>query len=269
MSCARRCNWLLRLFVLLLSVMALAASSVIANDSSNPYMETSAAAVLMVTLLEIMQAQAEINLANTEVSLRAMELIQSLGFNTAAKLREAAFMRAVRSWAQAISQYLLAASSSGSEPDPIKIVRLGSPQAGNPQEADEPHILVEEFAISDLDSGMSSQYEALVVLRNVGLASYVGPYMLSAGLAYSRSWVPESLTVFDAHIGQIELLPGAKLTLILPIAEIPAMLHEVFRLYLAVVWTGYEDSDPLDYVGFMLDLDVDGFPKCIGFEPIQ
>lgn len=247
----------------------MAASSAVAGDPPNPYLENSTTAVLLSILLEVMDTQADINLTNAEVFLLAMDLMENLGYETAAKLREAAFMRAARSWAQAISQYLLAASSSGSEPDPIKIVKLGFPQAGIPQAVAEPHILVEEFAISDWGSGIASQYEVSVVLSNVGTASYVGPYMISAGLAYSRSWIPESLTIFDTHVGQIELLPGAKLTLIFPVAEMPAMLHEVFRLYLAVVWTGYEDSDPLDYIGFMLDLDMDGFPQCIGFEPIQ
>lgn len=146
------------------------------------------------------------------------------------------------------------------------IPRLGG---GSPEDEDSPRILVEELEIIDRGSGNSARYEATLMLKNVGTASYDGPYIFSAGLAYNRSWVPESYTVFDSHGGHIELVPGEEVALTFPIEEVPPFLYYAFQLYIAITWTGYDDTDPSDYVGFVLNLNADGFPRVVGYEEIQ
>ncbi|MFC2095519.1 hypothetical protein ACFLSW_03670 [Candidatus Bipolaricaulota bacterium] len=141
--------------------------------------------------------------------------------------------------------------------------------AGGPQDEESPRILVERLEIADIGSSSQPQYEATLELENVGAAGYVGPYILSAGLAYSRSWIPEWFTIFDTQVGQIDLNPGTRVTLTFPVREVPPILYELFRLHLTVSWTGYADSDPADYIGFVLNLATDGFPQLIGYEEIQ
>ncbi|MFC2095021.1 hypothetical protein ACFLSW_01080 [Candidatus Bipolaricaulota bacterium] len=203
----------------------------------------------------------EVRIMLNEASTRLRELMADLR-NRAQKLEE------TRKRNRTFSEYAASIAMST-----IKSIWKPAPPPNlvfcGPQDADGPSIVVEQFEIVDQGSNSSSQYEVSLLLRNAGTASYVGPCIFSAGLAYTQSWIPETPTVFDSHVRQIELSPGAEVSLAFQITEVPTLLYLMFRLHLAVTWTGYEDIDPVDYIGFVMNLDIDGFPMLIGYEEIQ
>jgi len=109
--------------------------------------------------------------------------------------------------------------------------------------------------------------EVQITVLNTGGVSYVGPCAVFAGLAYTTSWLPEGVTIFDTYdAGIVELVPGVPLILTFPLAEIPAALLDLFRARLLDVWTGFEDDDPQDYVGFFIRFD--GLPTVVDYLPL-
>ena len=109
--------------------------------------------------------------------------------------------------------------------------------------------------------------EVQITIVNSGDTTYVGPCEVFAGLAYTTSWLPEAVTIFDTFdAGIVELVTGVPLTLVLPLAEIPVGLLDLFYARLVEVWTGYVDDDPQDYVGFFIRFD--GLPTVVDYLPI-
>ncbi len=109
--------------------------------------------------------------------------------------------------------------------------------------------------------------EVQITILNSGDTTYVGPCEVFAGLAYTTSWLPEAVTIFDAFdAGVIELVPAVPLTLTLPLAEIPVGLLDLFYARLVSIWTGYVDDDPQDYVGFFIRFD--GMPTVVDYLPL-
>jgi len=109
--------------------------------------------------------------------------------------------------------------------------------------------------------------EVQIMIVNSGDTTYVGPCEVFAGLAYTTSWLPEAVTIFDTFdAGVIELVPGVPLTLTFPLAEIPVGLLDLFYARLVAIWTGYVDDDPQDYVGFFIRFD--GMPTVVDYLPL-
>ena len=109
--------------------------------------------------------------------------------------------------------------------------------------------------------------EVQIAILNSGAATYIGPCTVYAGLAYTTSWLPEGVTIFDTFdAGTVELAPGVPTVLSFPLAAIPPALLDIFHARLSDVWTGYEDTDPLDYVGFFVRFD--GLPTVVDYLPL-
>lgn len=108
-----------------------------------------------------------------------------------------------------------------------------------------------------------------IIIGNLGTERYVGPCTIDAGLAYSRMWVPEWCTVFDTHdVGPIDLLPGRTLKVSFDLDAVPEAVYDLFRERLDTVWTGYADSDPKDYVGFVVQFD-QPLPPQVDYGPLN
>ena len=108
-----------------------------------------------------------------------------------------------------------------------------------------------------------------IVIGNLGTERYVGPCVIDAGLAYSKLWVPEWCTVFDTYdVGMIDLMPGETLKVRFDLDAVPEATYELFRERLDTIWTGYEDTDPDDYVGFVVQFDWP-LPPQVDYGPLN
>jgi|GEM_PF-1924458 len=107
----------------------------------------------------------------------------------------------------------------------------------------------------------------VVVVNDSGIY-FTGEIVITAGLAYNTSWVPEWATIFlEQSFGVLTFEPQdiAILTFVLP--DPPLVQLDAFVERRDVVWTGYEDFDPLcDYVG--LDVIAGGREHAFAFLPL-
>ena len=102
-------------------------------------------------------------------------------------------------------------------------------------------------------------------IRNSGNLACCGEASAFVGLSYCTSWVPEWCTIFqEASFGDVCLLPGEEIVFKLDLAVVPEECREAFAEQLDLWWTGYEDPDPEDYLGFLFSI---GTEHCCGFIP--
>ena len=127
----------------------------------------------------------------------------------------------------------------------------------NPGQEDEP---CAHLVLADLNQEGDT---VTATLRNIGDAPCCGDAAVSVGLSYCMSWIPEYCTIFqEESFGKIWLVPGEDIAFQLDLAQIPEECRTAFAERLESVWTGYEDPDPEDYLGFLFSI---GDESCCSF----
>jgi hypothetical protein len=119
---------------------------------------------------------------------------------------------------------------------------LFPPEPPAKEPAPEPHLVL----VSLTQDGSL----ATLVVKNEGDGTCEGDGRIVAGLSYCTAWVPEWATwFFNQDLGSVTIAPGDTMTVTFDLPAVPEEAQAAFESSLKMLWTGYTDPDPADYIG--------------------
>ena len=88
-----------------------------------------------------------------------------------------------------------------------------------------------------------------MTIRNIGNAEATGNGTLITGLSYTTSWVAEWCTrFFQVELGEVSVAPREERAIVFELPDVPEAIFAVLEERLDTMWTGFDDTDPADYV---------------------